>query len=249
MKLYSVNDKSSSLVHNSNQSSSTISNPQIGPSSSHNLKPIVEPSFELSAEDILLPDELLNDPSYCSLFDDNNIDGIPIDSINKLSTSNQNMIYKELSDMPIEPNSEYTQDIEMTPSVPSTTYDDRTSSVGSVSDHDARDDINRRGLKKSGGPVRKLARFGNKQVIKYSDEYHDRRVKNKEAVRKSRMKAKEKQKETEVKMTQLAAENRALTDRVDLLTKELHVLKSLYKELNQDLPTNAVRELERINLR
>jgi hypothetical protein len=63
------------------------------------------------------------------------------------------------------------------------------------------------------------------------------------------MKAKEKQKETESKMSKLTNENRSLSDRVDLLMKELQVLKSLYKELNQELPASAVRALERVNVR
>lgn len=129
-------------------------------------------------------------------------------------------------------------------------HDESTSSsMDSASEDTERDVVNRRGLKKSGGPVRKLARFGNKQVIKYSDEYHERRVKNNEAVKKSRMKAKEKQKDTEHKMSKLAEENRSLNDRVDLLLKELNVLKSLYRELNQDLPAPAVKALERVNVR
>jgi len=86
-------------------------------------------------------------------------------------------------------------------------------------------------------------------VVKYSNEYHDRRVKNNEAVKKSRMKAKEKQKDTEGKLSKLAEENRKLNDRVDLLLKELHVLKSLYKELNQELPSEALKSLERVNVR
>lgn len=225
-------------VHNSNQSST------INPSHTN-----LEPSVELPTEDTLFLQGFLNDPEFSSLLENNSIDDIPGDSFNKLFSSDHDMIYKDLNDMPMEQGVEYFQDIGMTTSIPSNGYDDRTSSVGSVSDDNERDDINRRGLKKSGGPVRKLARFGNKQVVKYSDEYHDRRVKNNEAVKKSRMKAKEKQKDTEQKMVKLAEENRTLSDRVDLLMKELHVLKSLYKELNQDLPANAVRELERVNLR
>lgn len=136
------------------------------------------------------------------------------------------------------------------PNAASPQHDETTNSSSDSSfDDNERDVINRRGLKKSGGPVRKLARFGNKQVIKYSDEYHERRVKNNEAVKKSRMKAKEKQKTTENKMQKLAEENRTLNDRVDLLLKELNVLKSLYRELNQDLPTTAVKALERVNVR
>jgi hypothetical protein len=94
----------------------------------------------------------------------------------------------------------------------------------------------------------KLARFGNKKVIKYSDEYHHQRIKNNESVKNSRMKAKEKQKETEGKMTKLADNNRMLNERVDSLMKELQVLRSLYKELGQDLPADAVKALETIGI-
>jgi len=94
----------------------------------------------------------------------------------------------------------------------------------------------------------KLARFGNKKVIKYSDEYHHQRLKNNESVKNSRLKAKEKQKETEGKMNKLAEENRTLNERVDSLMKELQVLRSLYKELGQDLPVDAVKALEQINI-
>jgi hypothetical protein len=94
----------------------------------------------------------------------------------------------------------------------------------------------------------KLARFGNKKVIKFSDEYHNQRIKNNESVKNSRLKAKQKQKETEGKMNKLAEENRILNDRVDSLMKELHVLQSLYKELGQDLPADAVKALEQINI-
>lgn len=94
----------------------------------------------------------------------------------------------------------------------------------------------------------KLARFGNKKVVKFSDEYHHQRLKNNESVKNSRIKAKKKQRETEVKMNKLADENRTLNDRVDSLMKELQVLKSLYKELGQDLPHDAVKALEQINV-
>lgn len=160
------------------------------------------------------------------------------------------MTFKDYPDIVMEQDDQYYPHVGMSTDISTTTHDETTgSSVDSSSEDNERNDINRRGLKKSGGPVRKLARFGNKQVVKYSDEYHDRRVKNNEAVKKSRMKAKEKQKETHGKMSQLADENRALNDRVDHLMKELQVLKSLYKELNQDLPASAVKALERVNVR
>ncbi|CAF2372632.1 unnamed protein product [Rotaria sp. Silwood2] len=235
-------------VHKSNKSSKSISNSNVLPSSSSD-HTTFEPSFELPAEDTLFLEELLNNPQLSSTLDDTWLDNFPVDSFDQLLSSDPDMTFKELTDMPMEQNNEYIQDLGTPGSIPSTTYDERASSIESASEDNERDDINRRGLKKSGGPVRKLAKFGNKQVIKYSDEYHDRRIKNNEAVKKSRMKAKEKQKESEGKMTQLAHENRTLNDRVDLLMKELQVLKSLYKELNQDLPSAAVKELERVNVR
>lgn len=94
----------------------------------------------------------------------------------------------------------------------------------------------------------KLARFGNKKVVKYSDEYHHQRLKNNESVKNSRIKAKQRQKETETKMNRLADENRQLNERVDSLMKELQVLKSLYQELGQSLPAEAVKALEQINI-
>jgi predicted nuclease with TOPRIM domain len=102
--------------------------------------------------------------------------------------------------------------------------------------------------KKDESSKSKLARFGNKKVIKYSDEYHHQRLKNNESVKNSRLKAKQKQKETEGRMNKLAEENRTLNERVDSLMKELQVLRSLYKELGQDLPVDAVKALEQINI-
>ena len=94
----------------------------------------------------------------------------------------------------------------------------------------------------------KLARFGNKKVVKYSDEYRHQRLKNNESVKNSRLKAKQKQRETEGRMNKLAEENRVLNERVDTLMKELQVLRSLYKELGQELPVEAVKALEQINV-
>lgn len=104
-------------------------------------------------------------------------------------------------------------------------------------------------MKKEDGPKCKMARFGNKKVVKFSEEYRQQRSKNNESVKNSRMKAKEKQKLTENRMNKLADENRVLNERVDTLMKELQVLRSLYKELGQDLPADAVKALEEINIR
>jgi phospholipid N-methyltransferase len=237
-------------VHNSDGSSISVFNTDNTPLASSNYTTL-EPSFELPIDDTLFLQELLDNPQIASTLNDNDwLTDFPADSIDQLLTSDSSMTFKDLDDMAMEQNDEHPQYIGMTTDIHSTTNDETTtSSIDSTSDDNERNDINRRGLKKSGGPVRKLARFGNKQVIKYSDEYHDRRIKNNEAVKKSRMKAKQKQKQTEVVMTKLSSENRALHDRVDLLMKELQVLKSLYQELNQDLPSSAVKALERVNIR
>ncbi|CAF1423285.1 unnamed protein product [Adineta ricciae] len=240
-------------VQNSDESQTTALQTNVDPSFSSDFA-TSEPSFDLSLNDPLF-DELVNNIPLPSEFDDSWPTELEFDSFDQLLSPQLDMTYKDYTDMSMEQddNNNYFPHVGMTTDVCTTTSSNHdestTSSVDSTSDDNERDDINRRGLKKSGGPVRKLARFGNKQVVKYSDEYHDRRVKNNEAVKKSRMKAKEKQKTTETKMVELANENRSLTDRVDLLMKELQVLKSLYKELNQDLPSSAVKALERVNVR
>jgi hypothetical protein len=236
-------------VPNSNGSFISVFDPNNQSSNSTDTTTL-EPSFELPIEDTLFLQDLLNNTQLNSQSDNDDwLNDFPINSIDQLITSDPTMTFKEVPDISMEDEYHHIQHVGMTTDIPATPQDDATrSSADSTSDSE-RDDINRRGLKKSGGPVRKLARFGNKQVVKYSDEYHDRRIKNNEAVKKSRLKAKEKQKETEGRMTQLAAENRTLNDRVELLMKELQVLKSLYKELNHDLPAAAVKALERVNVR
>lgn len=76
----------------------------------------------------------------------------------------------------------------------------------------------------------KLARFGNKFVIKDTDEYEDRRKKNNEAVKKCREKNTQLQQEREEKMNRLNEENRRLQSTVENLTKELNVLKGIIKQ-------------------
>ncbi|CAG0920445.1 unnamed protein product [Notodromas monacha] len=63
---------------------------------------------------------------------------------------------------------------------------------------------------------------------KRSDEYRRRRERNNIAVRKSREKAKQRSRETEDKVNGLARDNDRLRKRLDLLSKELNVLRSLF---------------------
>ena len=66
-----------------------------------------------------------------------------------------------------------------------------------------------------------------KPVDKASDEYRRRRERNNIAVRKSREKAKQRCKDTERRVCDLVSENDKLRKRVELLSKELSVLKNL----------------------
>jgi len=66
--------------------------------------------------------------------------------------------------------------------------------------------------------------FGNKAVVKNTDEYKKRRVNNNEAVKKCRQKTAEEQKEKEARMKKLDEENKRLNSQVENLQKELNVL-------------------------
>lgn len=77
-----------------------------------------------------------------------------------------------------------------------------------------------------------------KNVDKSSDEYRRRRERNNIAVRKSREKAKIRSRETERKVSELVRENEYLRKRVELLSKELNVLKSLLA--NVGVPPDSV---------
>lgn len=98
---------------------------------------------------------------------------------------------------------------------------------------------NKPGRKPSGnGPIRPRKR----QPPKDTPEYFEKRERNNIAVRKSRDKAKQKQVETEQRVNQLAEENENLNKKLDLLTKELNVLKSLFINVGSTLP----KELEKM---
>ncbi|XP_022782200.1 proto-oncogene c-Fos-like [Stylophora pistillata] len=67
-----------------------------------------------------------------------------------------------------------------------------------------------------------------KAAEKGSDEYRLKRERNNIAVRKSRFKSKQKYVETQHKVDELQEENARLQSKVDFLTKELNVLRSLF---------------------
>lgn len=97
----------------------------------------------------------------------------------------------------------------------------------------------------SSGHVGKLPKGVNKKMLdKASDEYRRRRERNNIAVRKSREKAKQRSRDTERKVSELNRENDSLRKKVELLTKELAVLKSLLTNVGVP-PENVDSEIAR----
>ncbi|KAL3287526.1 hypothetical protein HHI36_001995 [Cryptolaemus montrouzieri] len=89
-----------------------------------------------------------------------------------------------------------------------------------------------------------VARKNMKPCDKNSDEYRRRRERNNIAVRKSREKAKVRTRETEEKVKLLMKENDRLTKRIELLTEELNVLRSLFSSVGQ-IPEHLHREFNK----
>ncbi|KAM6225387.1 CCAAT/enhancer-binding protein gamma [Rhynchocyon petersi] len=72
-----------------------------------------------------------------------------------------------------------------------------------------------------------------------SDEYRQRRERNNMAVKKSRLKSKQKAQDTLQRVNQLKEENERLEAKIKLLTKELSVLKDLFLEHAHNLADNV----------
>jgi len=87
-------------------------------------------------------------------------------------------------------------------------------------------------------------RKNGKSVDKNTDEYKRRRERNNIAVRKSREKAKMRTRETEEKVKLLVKENERLQKRIELLSEELNVLRSLFTNVGV-LPEHLHRELNK----
>lgn len=89
-----------------------------------------------------------------------------------------------------------------------------------------------------------VSRKSVKPCDKNSDEYRRRRERNNIAVRKSREKAKVRTRETEEKVKILIKENERLQKRIELLTEELNVLRSLFSNVGV-LPEHVHREINK----
>lgn len=82
-----------------------------------------------------------------------------------------------------------------------------------------------------------------KHFDKASDEYRRRRERNNLAVRKSREKAKQRSKDTEKRVNDLVSENDKLRKRMELLSKELSVLKNLLSSAGVS-PESVITSIE-----
>lgn len=87
-------------------------------------------------------------------------------------------------------------------------------------------------------------RSRRRQVPKDSDEYKEKRARNNIAVRKSRAKAKEKQRMTEERVKELMDLNESLHKRLEMLTKEVTVLKGLFINVGASLPEDFSKLME-----
>ncbi|XP_043238248.1 CCAAT/enhancer-binding protein alpha-like [Amphibalanus amphitrite] len=83
---------------------------------------------------------------------------------------------------------------------------------------------------------------GSKRIDRSSDEYRRRRERNNVAVRRSREKAKMRSRETEERVKLLTRENDGLHKRIEMLSKELGVLKNLFANVGV-LPDQLHREI------
>ncbi|BFZ12988.1 hypothetical protein BsWGS_16027 [Bradybaena similaris] len=98
-----------------------------------------------------------------------------------------------------------------------------------------------RGRRPHGSTAPYSAKSRRRQAEKGTQEYVEKRARNNVAVRKSRAKAKEKQKETEGKVQNLLEQNKQLQKKVDLLTKELTVLKGLFINIGSSIPDEFLK--------
>lgn len=89
-----------------------------------------------------------------------------------------------------------------------------------------------------------LSKAHRRRLEKGSDEYKQRRERNNVAVRKSRDKAKVKQRETETRVNGLSTENDRLQKKVDLLSKELTVLRGLFANVGVPVPINLAELIQ-----
>lgn len=80
---------------------------------------------------------------------------------------------------------------------------------------------------------------------KNSEVYRAKRERNNIAVRRSREKKKQREVENEMRVQELVDENNKLQSKLDVVLKEMKLLKSLYKNIGISLPMEAQQKLEK----
>jgi len=124
---------------------------------------------------------------------------------------------------------------------PSASLPSPTSTVYSASSPGTPGPSAPRGRRPHGSGPYAGAKSRRRTVEKGTQEYVDKRARNNVAVRKSRAKAKEKQRETEGRVQSLLDQNDQLQKKVDLLTKELNVLKGLFLNIGASIPDEFLK--------
>ncbi|KAG7483147.1 CCAAT/enhancer-binding protein gamma [Solea senegalensis] len=90
-----------------------------------------------------------------------------------------------------------------------------------------------------GGKALPPSKMKKPPADKDSDEYRQRRERNNLAVKKSRMRSKQKAMDTQQRVNELKEENERLEAKIKLLSKELSVLKDLFLEHAHNLADNV----------
>lgn len=90
-----------------------------------------------------------------------------------------------------------------------------------------------------GGKALSPSKMKKPHAEKDSDEYRQRRERNNLAVKKSRMRSKQKAQDTQQRVNELKEENERLEAKIKLLSKELSVLKDLFLEHAHNLADNV----------
>ncbi|KAJ7999337.1 hypothetical protein DPEC_G00193340 [Dallia pectoralis] len=96
-----------------------------------------------------------------------------------------------------------------------------------------------RGARGPGGKATPPSKMKKTSGDKDSDEYRQRRERNNLAVKKSRMRSKQKAQDTQQRVNELKEENERLEAKIKLLSKELSVLKDLFLEHAHNLADNV----------
>ena len=84
-----------------------------------------------------------------------------------------------------------------------------------------------------------------KRQDKNTENYRAKRERNNIAVRRSREKKKQREVENEMRVQELSDENSKLQTRLDVVLKEMKLLKSLYQNIGVSLPAEAQMKIER----